>query len=245
MKKIILFLITLLFLTITDVDAANYEIKELIPNNIKTTVKGENLTYKGIIYDNDKISIEKIINNSYDEQFTSVSIGLFNDKKTNIGTVIYCEENKLQRKEFKDNIIIELDKKYLGENESKENIKYISVISENENCRKDGFHDFLGQKVEDIGKINTTGKDEDAALLINIVTIVAVGLVLMFLYKVLFTTKYNNMDNEDVRNAFKNNQKELEKERLKEQANKKPEIVPKEEKPKLENSETSLEDYYK
>lgn len=244
MKKFILFLVAILFLTITDVKAANYEIKELIPNNIKTTVKGEHLTYKGIIYDNDKISIEKIINNSYDEQYTSISIGLFNDKKLNIGTIIYCEENKLQRKESKENIIIEIEKKYLGDKESKENIKYISVIGENESCRKDGFHDFLGQKVEEIGKINAL-EDEDANLLINIVTIVVVGLVLIFLYKVLFTTKYNNMDNEDVRRAFKNNQKELEKERLKEEANKKPEIVPKEEKPKLESSETSLEDYYK
>lgn len=243
-KIVLLFLVVLM--SFKNVEAANYEIKELIPNNIKTTVKGDNLTYKGISYNKDIINIEKIINNSYEERKVTISIGLFNEKKINIGTINYCESEKLQRKDSKENITIEITDKYLGKENSKNEIKYISVIGENESCRKEGYHDFLGQKVEEIGTIKAMEKDEDATLLMNILSFIVIGLVFIFLYKVVFTTKYNNINNDDVRKAFKNNQKELEKEKVISENKKEPlEEILKEEKKSPEEQNISLEDYYK
>jgi hypothetical protein len=50
MKKIKLLLLVILLFSVIDTKAANYEIKELIPVNIETTIVTKNFSYKNFYY---------------------------------------------------------------------------------------------------------------------------------------------------------------------------------------------------
>ena len=86
MKKIAkILLVLLIFMSIKAVHAANYNMKELIPENITTTIKGKNILYKNIVYKNNIITIEKIKNLSDEPKPITISIGLFDKNKKNLG----------------------------------------------------------------------------------------------------------------------------------------------------------------
>ena len=49
MKKVVILFLTLLGI-MAPVKAANYEIRELIPEGVQTTIRGETFLYKNFIY---------------------------------------------------------------------------------------------------------------------------------------------------------------------------------------------------
>ena len=101
MKRIIMF-ITILVITLVsqNVYAANYNIKELIPVNAHTTIGTNNFRYIDFYYNdnemeadglkNNFIIFSKIKNVSDEKRAVTVSIGLFDKDKKNIGTINYC-----------------------------------------------------------------------------------------------------------------------------------------------------------
>lgn len=213
MKKV-LWMILLLSIVIP-VHAANYSMKELIPENTKTTVRGEHLLYKEISYQSGTIRLQSIKNNSKEEQNLAISVGLFDKHKKNIGTVNYCIEEEIASKQGKDNISLEVQEKYLVPKKVLTDIKYIAVLGENQNCRTDGSTEYLGQTVDQIGMARNNTLNAKEMFVVNIIKWIGVVLVVGFLYKFLFTGAYRNIDGEDVRQEYTYINKELRKEREK------------------------------
>jgi len=211
MKKV-LWMILLLSIVIP-VHAANYSMKELIPENTKTTIRGEHLLYKEISYQAGIIRLLAIKNNSKDEYKPSISVGLFDKNKKNIGTVNYCLDEGLASKQGKDNVSIEIKDNYLVQKKVLTDIKYIAVLGENLNCRTDGATEYIGQTVDQIGMAKNNTLTDSEMLVVNMVKWIGVVLVVWFLYKFLFTGAFRNVDGEDVRCEYTYINKELKKER--------------------------------
>lgn len=232
MKRIIFF-ITILVITLVsqNVYAANYNIKELIPVNNHTTIGTNNFRYIDFYYNdnemeadglkNNFIIFSKIKNVSDEKKAVTVSIGLFDKDKKNIGTINYCstkdktsvvagtELNPDEEKSY----VIEVNKKYLADKKTVKDIEYISILSDNPNCTTGSSLDFVGQTVDEIGQIKNTGLSDDAELLIKILTGIGVVAIIIFVYNFMFSTRYKNFNGEDVRQEYSYINKELEAKR--------------------------------
>ena len=257
MKKIkqILFGILLVFLALTNVKAANYELKELIPINTETTIVTKNFSYRDFYYNGKGMIIFKSIKNiSKKDLPITISIGLFDENKKNLGTINYCaEDDKLSAKEEKS-YIIQLTDEYLPK-EKAIDIHYISVLSENINCRTTGADDYVGQKIEDIGKIKDNSLKSETKFFIKIIEVLVSLIAIIFLYRFMFTNAYANMDGDEVRKDYKKYNKKLAKEREEELKKnppkpkevispKSPEVLQQEEEAKKQEN-TDLENFYK
>ncbi len=203
MKKSVIILLLIMLFSCFSVEALNYKQKELIPVGIKTTIAIKSFNYQGIVYQKDgNIYFDNIRNISTEELPISITVGLFDKKEKNIGTVVYCAaEEKLASKEEKAYSIPV--KKYLGKGKKLEDIRYIAVIGENTGCSTTGKDDFLGKKVDEIGVLNPNPIDDDVLLFLKVVGAVGVVIILSFLYKFFFTNAYENMDGEDIRKGYK------------------------------------------
>ncbi len=248
MKKAInkFVLIVIAIMIILPVKAANYEIRELIPVNVETTIVTKNFSYKDFYYNDHKAETDQSKNNfiifkgikniSDEELPISISIGLFDENKKNIGTINYCSksdktsvvaESILKSGEEKP-YVIEINKNYLEKGKTTNNIKYISILSENKNCRTEGSQEYIGQTVEEIGVAKNTILDSQTQLLIKILSGVAIVIVALFLYKFMFTKSFQNYDGNDIRQGYKRVNQELkEKREYQEKVNPKPVPVPK------------------
>lgn len=232
MKKIrIVFLLLILF-SIKEVRAANYQIKELIPVDTPTTIVTDNFSYKNFYYNDNKMEAESLKNNfiifeniknlTDKELPVSISIGLFDEDKINIGTINYCStndkysvvNNTILQSEEEKNYVIEVNKKNLADKKTVNDIKYIAVLSDNINCRSSGSLEFVGKKVEDIKTMKKSFLDnQHTQLVIQIFTILLIIFIIGFLYKFLFTNSFRNFNGNDVRDEFKYRNKKLAKER--------------------------------
>lgn len=209
MKRYICLII--LFLTIIlvkNVNAANYELKELIPIGTKTTIVTKHFSYKQIVYDNakgnDKIHFTGIKNIYVEELPISISIALFDKNKKNIGVVNYCaKESKILQPKEEIEFDIKIKKTNLGEKNTIKDIKYISVLEDNYTCKTGGSTNYLGKKIDDIGKYQDGELSDSSKLAVQIIGTIAAVIVVLFLYQFLFTNKFNNMDGNDVRNLLK------------------------------------------
>lgn len=212
MKKVLKVLIIVMTLFITkNVYAANYEIRELIPTDIKTTIVTNNFSYREFSYSDGTIYFTSIKNLSDEKKKVSISIGLFNKNKKNIGTINYCGNELDSKAEGK--FQIEVTNKYLGKDYELKDIKYISVLGDNIKCRTSGHDEFIGQTVEEIGITKNTTTDDKTDLLIKILAIVFGALLLLFIYRLLFTRAYQNFDGNDLRQGYKKYNKELQEQR--------------------------------
>ena len=211
MKKIKVFLILTLLLLTTPVHAANYEIKELIPIKTKTTIVTKIFSYKDFYYENNKIIFGGIKNLSEESKPISISIGLFNKNKKNIGIINYCDYTI----KSKEKITFEIDvtKDYLGDNYNLNDIKYISVLSDNKNCRTEGATEFIGQTIKEIGQSKNNELDSKTKLMLIIISVLGGCSLIIFLYNFLFTRKYQNFDGEDVRQGYEKVNEDLKRER--------------------------------
>lgn len=220
MKKIIniLSILVIVVLTITtkEVFADNYKMMELIPHDKKVTIRGDNFLYKDIEFKNARINIGQIKNISDEDKKITISLAFFDEDKNNITIINYCSNDEvLAPKQTKDNYEISIDVSKLAENKKIKDIKYYAVLSENKSCRLGGEKEFVGRKIDQINKIGDSELPTGAKLLLNVIKVVIGLLVVFFLYKLLFTSSYDNMNGDDVRKEFKYINKEKERERNK------------------------------
>ena len=211
MKKIkIIIILALLFIT-TPVHAANYELKELIPLKTKTTIVTKKFSYKEFYFENNKIKFTRIKNLTNEPTPITISIGLFNSKEKNIGVINHCDYTIKPKEEI--TYEIDVTKDYLGKDYKLEDIKYISILSDNKDCRTTGHDEFIGQTLEEMGQYKNTGLDSRAELFIGIISVIGGILLLIFIYNLLFTSAYQNFDGDDVRQGYKRVNEDLKKER--------------------------------
>ena len=216
MKKIGI-IIGILIITIfcQNVFAANYELRELIPAKTETTIVTNNFSYRSFYYSGDGyINFKSIKNLTNHELPISISIGLFDKDKKNIGTIFYCKEEKLNGKEEKS-FYIPVTSDYLEKEKNVKDIHYISILDDNKTCKTEGSDYYYGQTVEQIGQAKNTTFSDPIRLFFKIVIGLGLVLVGLFLYKFLFTSAYENVDGNDVRTGYKNYNEELQAEREK------------------------------
>ena len=208
MKKIITLMIALIIMITTyNVNAANYELKELIPLDKKTTIVTKRISYKQLYYNSsdNTVYFEGIKNISQEELPLSFSIAFFDSEKNNIGLINYCDKNNnILAPGTETTFKIEVTKGYLGEDFSSKDIKYVALLEDNYTCKVESGSLYIGQKVEDIGKFHGGQVQDSSILAINVISFVAGVLLVLFLYQFLFTNKFRNMDGEEVRNVLKN-----------------------------------------
>ena len=225
MKKLSLVLIILLGIIIIPVHAANYKLKELIPENIETTIVTDLFSYKDFYYKDGVINFKGIKNISTEARPMTFYIALFNSKKENIGSVNFCTtqesdgkligQSTLASKEEKS-LSLKITKDYLIDGEKVKNIKYIAMISDNRNCNTIRPNEYAGQTMEEMGRFKNNRMDSRAELLLKLVRIGVGLLILYFVYLYLFTNRFKNVDGEDLRIGYNNYNKELERERQEE-----------------------------
>ena len=215
MKRIIkLFIILCVIGIILPVKAANYAFKELIPQEITTTIRGKTFLYKDLSYQNGVVTFKKIKNNSKEKKPLSISIGFFDEAGKNIGIINYCSnEQALNAKEEKEDFVIDVKGSNLETGKGFKDIKYISILSENSTCRLGGSQEFIGQTVDEIGMAKNNVLTSSELFVVNIFKVILVALIILFVYKFLFTGAYRNVDGEDVRQEYAYINKTLKKER--------------------------------
>ncbi len=234
MKKIISLLLILITLFTIEVNAANYQIKELIPLDTSTTIVTDNFSYKDFYYNDNKLEAEALKNNfiifkgikniSNKDLPVSISIGLFDQNKLNIGTINYCSTSDktsivagtILKKDEEKEYVIEVNERFLADQKTVQDIKYIAILNDNIHCRSTGSLEFVGKKVEDIKLSKKSLLDDNhTQLVIQLFTVLTIILIIIFLYRFLFTNSFNNFNGEDYRRAFEKRNKQLAKEREK------------------------------
>ena len=226
MKRIIKIIFVLLIcLSVKTVYAENYKIKELIPRNVTTTIHTDNFSYKEMYFDSKGVHFKSIKNLTDEELPISISVGLFDKNRKNIGTINYCNL-KLKGKEEEKEFDILFNKKYLGDKNTIKEIKYIAVLEDNITCKTKGSKTYIGLRVEKIGASRGNKFDSKTELFLSLLTIMAGAFVVLILYKLIFTRTYRNVDGGEVREAFDDINREL-KEQREEELRKNPPVVEK------------------
>ena len=236
------------------VKAAHYEVRELIPIEVETTVVTSVFSYKNLMYFDGKVQFAGIKNLTHETHPVTISIGLFNKDKKNIGTINFCSADTLDGKEERA-YVIRVGEEYLGTTSTIADIKYISILGDNDKCRTSGSTENLGQTVEEIGMAKNGQLDTKASLLVNVMIVLGVIVVGIFLYSALFTKSYQNMDGNQVRKGYNKINKKMRERREAILRNTPPpapqpitdkpeEIIQKEEQAKM-GQETDLHNLYK
>lgn len=209
MKKVV-FLLILITLSVVKTSAANYELKELIPANVGTTIVTDNFSYKQISYNpTGTITVQGIKNLTDEKLPISISIALFDEDKKNVGIVNYCsKDNQLASKEERS-LTIEVTSDYLGEEKTIQDIKYIAILSDNINCRVTGSTEYIGKTIDKITLNKNSIIDSNAEFVLNIFKVIIIILVAIFIYKFLFTNAYTNFNGDDIRDAYAFENKKL------------------------------------
>ena len=102
MKKYIILLIVLC--VFINVKAEKYSLYQLIPANTDATVETENFLYENFYYNDNALQAEKLQSNhvifsmiknlTKEERPITISIGVFDKDKKNIGIVNFCSTNE-------------------------------------------------------------------------------------------------------------------------------------------------------
>lgn len=252
MKRIIKIIILLIVcFSVKTVYAENYKIKELIPYGIDTTIHTDNFSYKGIYFDENGIHFNGIKNLTDEKLPISISIGLFDRRGINIGTINYCDFYLDGQTEM--SYIIKFIPDYFGNNKSESDVKYIAVLGDNINCRTKGSRDYIGQNVDNLGIIHRNKFDNQVEVFFSILTVLGGAIIIFIIYKLIFTRAFRNVNGNEVRKAYAEINKELkekrdkEKEEVIEENETKPiEIIEQEETAANEDkSDTDLHNLYK
>ena len=214
MKKIFYLIIVLVGLVTVNVKAANYEFNELIPANIKNTLVTNNFSYRKFYYDGDgKVVFGSIKNLSDKELPISISIAFFDENRKNMGIMNFCSKDDMIKSKEEIEYTINVTSSEIAKGMSVKGIKYIAIITDNINCNTERSFDYVGHPVEDIGLPKNNTIDRDSQYLLNIMTVVGAVLLILFLYRYLCTTAYQNMDGSETRAGFRKYNKDLKKER--------------------------------
>ena len=263
MKKIIkviqIVLVFIMVLSSKTVYADNYKMMELIPKVKKVTIRGDQLLYKDIEYQDGKIVVGQIKNISDEKKSITISIGLFGSDRRNITIINYCStEDALETNEVIENYQITIDEDKFDKEKTLKDVKYYAIISENKSCRLGGAKEYVGEKINRINRLGDNSLPSSVTMILKIVKYFIIAFVVLFLYKFLFTGSYRNMDGEDMRAdyAYINKEKEKERERQRKLNPKKPKTIKqtksdkvlaqeKAEKEKENKDDSSLHNLYK
>lgn len=256
MKKLKLLLLGILLLSVIDTKAANYVLKELIPLNIETTIVTDNFSYKNFYYNGKGMVIFQSIKNiSKKDLPISISIGLFDDNKKNIGTINYCKKEDILLSKEEKSYVIQINNDQLAKEKTIDNIHYISVLKDNINCSTTGNEEYIGQKVEEIGKIKDRSINSETSFFLKMIEILGIILGIILLYRFMFSNSFKNVDGKEIRSGYKQYNKKLAEEREEKLRNNPPEekeIIPKKTQEVLMQEEeakktesTDLEKFYK
>ena len=248
MKKIVWILLFIVLLNTKNVFASNYRLKELIPMKETTTITTERFLYRNIGYDKEKgITFSSVKNIFQEELPISISIGLFDKHKNNIGTINYCSSfDKLLPKEEKEYAISV--EEYLSLKKEKTDISYFAILSDNRNCNRTDKDIYVGKTIEEIGKSKTTEITEDLSIFIKVLIVTLVLVIAPILYKVIFTSAYENVNGDAVRkdyNYYQENGLFKKEESQKEGKSKEEKVEKPKEEEKEEENETDLQKLYK
>ncbi len=215
MKKVLKILIITIVLITNKANAANYNLRELIPLNTETTIVTNNFSYKDFYYNESSHSIDfNGIKNLTDKELPiSISIGLFGNNKRNLSIINYCTKEETLRSKEEKTLSIKVVTEDLPDDIKLEDVKYIAILGDNINCRTSGVGEFVGQTVKEIGMAKNTTLDSKTEFLLQILVVIGTILIILFLYKVLFTTAYQNTDGNSIRRGYKKYNKKLQKER--------------------------------
>lgn len=216
MKKILYGFLLLIGLFTINVNAANYEFKELIPVGIKNTLVTNNFSYQQFTLDSGKVEFGTIKNVSKKELPISISIAFFDENKRNMGILNYCREDEILKASEAREYSIDVTQNDIAEGKKVSEIKYIAILTDNVNCTKENSFEYVGSTVEDIGMGKNNELDAESERLLHIFYFIGGVLLILFLYEFLFTRKYQNFDGEDVRTGFDKYNKDLKKKREKE-----------------------------
>ena len=172
MKKLILFLVLLLFPVI--VYAEEYDVQKLIPVDTVASVKTEKFNYNNFIYNssvdekgNSLITFESIENNTVSKVPISINILLFDVNQKNIGYLTYCTDKDLDSSysgyklsgKGSSSFSIRVVSKYFVEGKSTKDVKYISVFDENKYCQIGGYDNYKDLTLDEI--VNGVGVKKD------------------------------------------------------------------------------------
>ena len=218
MKRMIrVLLVLILCFSFKTVYAENYKLKELIPYNVDTTIHTDNFSYKGIRFDEKGVHFNGIKNLTKDKLPISISIGLFDKKGINIGTINYCDSSLEGEQEL--SFLIKFGEGQLGKNKKIKDIKYIAILGDNINCRTQVIKDYLGQSVDKLGIIHNNKLDNQTEILLSILTVIAGALLVFVVYKLIFTRAYRNIDGNEVIESYEEINRELKELREQEEKN--------------------------
>lgn len=204
MKKVLSIGILFVFLLSFSVEAVNFKLKDLIDKNKEVTIVGDNFRYLDFSYKEKNKEITFIMKNySKEEVPATIIIGFFDEGEKNIGTIYYCDRKSTLKIGEEVPIQIKVDSTTLADKKELTDIRYISVIGENKGCITSGKDDFVGKRIEEIGKTPSSMLTKDVETLLKVLVAVAILFVVIFLYKLLYTNSYENFDGNDVRRAYK------------------------------------------
>lgn len=167
MKKLLynlLIFVGVFSFSIFDVSASEHEIWDLIPIDTVSSVETEHFLYKDFYYKSSSdingytsIEFSSIENLSSKKMPVSISVGLFDSKKENIGVINYCsladksssysgtELSAGEKSAF--SIKIKPDK-YNSSDSDLSYVSYITIMDDNKYCKTGGATNFVGLDVE-------------------------------------------------------------------------------------------------
>ena len=178
MKKILLFIFIILS-CILNVYAENiYEYSDI---NNSIDVSTDNFIYTNISYSNSIDSlgnhffnINNIHNVSNRKVPISISIGMFDINRKNIGTIVYCSSSDydsdysgvLLNKNESRSVKISIKSKYFIEGKNINDLKGFSILNDNSNCDSAGFFKYKDLTIEEIknGKVAIVSKKDNKGI---------------------------------------------------------------------------------
>ncbi len=166
MRKIAILFISL-FLMVVPVKALNeVNIDVLLPVNTSNNAVAETFSYDGVYYNTSldgsgrsTISIGTVRNLTDKKMPLSISIGLFDKDKKNIGVVNYCSTHDMGTdytyKELRKNetsplsIKVKTDE-HIADKKKIEDVAYFAIFDDNKYCKVGGKDNYVGLTIEQI-----------------------------------------------------------------------------------------------
>ena len=263
MKRILLGF--LVFICFINVNAKDYEIKELIPVDEKASVTTDHFFYRDFYFNSKEVSslihqrvidFDGIKNLDNKERNISITIGFFDETKRNIGLYNFCSVkdgsvNGLLKQSEEKEYDIYINDKLLANKNKVSDIKYIAVMSENPNCNNGTNYDYLGKKIEYIEFEDVQAYDyKYVKYCLSLLVLILVVLVIKFIFDYtinkngkitdkLYGISRDNRTNEEIKDQYFKRREEENKKNKK--VDKKPEIADKSQ----EKGKTDLHNFYK
>ena len=196
--------ISLFVFDIVNVNAAEYDTWDLIPIDTVALVETDIFMYNEFYYYlnidiNGYTSIVfcSIENLSNKKMPVSISVGLFNSKKINIGVINYCSLADISSSYSGTELSIDgksafsikiKPDKYNSEDSDLSDVRYISVMEDNKYCKTGGATNFVGLDVEQMKngitnkqlEINESTKQKQAIIKIAVILLVIVITYMLF-----------------------------------------------------------------